>query len=88
MLHYSDYGLIRKGAVGTAVMHDDLSIEPSYPWRLAAFALMIACCGFTGWLLGHAAALCAPVLTQIANVLDDARAVPALQEFMARVSGS
>jgi hypothetical protein len=69
-------------------LSDDILIKPSHGWRLAALALVIACCGFTGWLLGHAAAMCAPVLMQIAHVLDDARAVPALQEFMARVSGS
>ena len=69
-------------------MSDDILIKPSHGWRLAAFALVIACCGFTGWLLGHAAAICAPVLMHIADLLDDAHAVPALQEFIARVSGS
>ena len=69
-------------------MSDDILIKPSHGWRLAAFALVIACCGFTGWLLGHAAAMCAPVLMHIADLLEDAHAVPALQEFMARVSGS
>lgn len=67
---------------------DDMPIKPSHGWRLAAFALMVGCCGFTGWLLGHAAAACGPVLIHIAHVLDDADDVPALQEFMARVSGS
>lgn len=69
-------------------MSDDISIKPSHGWRLAAFALMIACCGFTGWLLGHAAAVCGPMLTHIAQALDDAHAAPALQEFIARVSGT
>lgn len=69
-------------------MSDDISIKPSHPWRLVAFALMIVCCAFTGWLLGHAAAMCGPLLMRIADVLNDAQAVPALQEFMARVSGS
>lgn len=69
-------------------MPDDISIKPSHAWRLAAFALMAGCCCFTGWVLGHAVAACGPALHHVAQVLEDVRDGPALQEFMARVSGS
>lgn len=69
-------------------MQDDVSIRPSHGWRLAAFALMVSCCGFTGWLLGHAVAMCAPLIDQLAQAIEDMRDVPMMQEFTARVSGS
>lgn len=69
-------------------MYEDLSIKPSYPWRLAAFALMIACCGFTGWLLGHAVAVAGPILAHVAHAIEHLRDMPTAQEFMAAVRGS
>jgi hypothetical protein len=69
-------------------MQEDISIRPSHGWRLAALALTLACCAFTGWLLGHAVVLFAPVVDYLAQVIDDVHAVPVMREFMARVSGS
>ena len=68
-------------------MQEDASIKPSHPWRVAAFVLLMACCVFTGWVLGHAIAVCGPVLHQVAEAIHALIDPPAAQDFVRHVGG-